>query len=221
MPSVAPWVVKKPPYTASRKLPPHARSAVAKHARQVGEINLAWNSLQASFFLLFRRIVSPDNGDLALGIWHTVQSDKAQRTMLANAIQHGLRKQKSIQSAGLWAIAAADKISDTRNFLTHAEVYVDYDGLNFDPTAARRSSFDRLWQIPTSQVWRKVRGDLYALEDYVGHLAWDASTNGPARRPSMKRPRLLSVQVTKKRTRPKPRLRSKAKRPRPPEPSAG
>lgn len=81
---------KLPPLTPPRRLPSHFTQKVSRHARHIGEIAWAWNSLQANLFQLFHAIVSPKNHALAYGLWHLIQSDKTQREMVLEAARAGV-----------------------------------------------------------------------------------------------------------------------------------
>jgi hypothetical protein len=147
---------------------------IRKHAWHTGEIIFAWNTLQASFFGVFYALFGQgqQEQDTANAIWHTIQSDKNQREMLLNAARTKIAD-KSLLANLKWAIDRANDLSVHRNDPIHTNLWIGVAGAGGvvvpDLLSSRITSFERLMKQPTSRIWRKLRGDLYALTGYV-HL---------------------------------------------------
>jgi hypothetical protein len=164
-------------------------------------------------FMLFAAIIGgPDKQHMANRIWHSIQSDKAQRELLLNAAEASV----SLRSPGLfadikWAIDRANDIGGQRNAVAHTSVWtvIQPDGkrtVTPDPQSSRWSAIARLTATPTAKIWRKVRGDLYALADFVSLI--DAHVRHGPLAPLRSRPRLQSVQA-KSASRSRPRKQPK------------
>jgi hypothetical protein len=150
------------------------RPAIRLHARHTGEIVIAWNGLQGSLFMLFAALF----GDIhkqhfAHKIWHTIQSDKTQREMLYNAAEAFLGARCPELLADIkWGLDRAGDLSPYRNDAAHTAIWTvaQPSGRRTvmpDPYATRFASMQRLVETPTAAIWQKVRGDLYALTEYV------------------------------------------------------
>jgi hypothetical protein len=178
-----------------------------RHARQTGEVVWAWNLLQAGFFHIFSALACPENRKLALSLWHSIQSDSAQRKMAVEAAKATLALRSRILANVQWLEKRASDLSPFRNDAAHVLITMGLNGkmqmdLWPDRNTARPASVDRLLKLPVAQYWRKVRGDLFSLGVYAG-LHADFIRGHSPRLPD--RPRLLSLQ-------PGPRRRGKSAR---------
>ena len=132
-------------------------------------------------------------------IWHTIQSDKTQREMLYNAAEALLGVRCPPLLADIkWALDRASDLSPYRNDAAHTAIWTVKQPTGKrtvfpDPNATRWTTMQRLVATPTATVWRKVRGDLYALSDYV-ELINSHVRYGPLR-PLQSRPQLQAVQA--------------------------
>ena len=189
-------VRKLPPITPARQIAPQFRAVTARHARHIGEIAWAWNSLQANLFGIFAAIVSPENLPLAHGLWHLIQSDKTQREMVIAAAQAGVAD-KRMRDSIEWVCKQAERLSPHRNDAAHTPMAVEFTAtytftLAPNRIAARKQAVDRLSAFPTEKIWRAVRGDLLALSGYAGLLTLKIR-NVSVFAPSLRRPRLRSL----------------------------
>jgi hypothetical protein len=200
-------------WTASRKTPSSRFPDLANHNRRVGEVVHAYNNAQASFFILFYRLVGEDY-QLASKLWHTQPSDSAQRSLLDPFVQSRIRR-KLVRNGLIWALKAMNELSTFRNDAVHSEMLWYYEklvpGLSTKPERRKR-----LLELPFEQIWRKLRGDLWAIAVYVSDLDQDVQLDNP--RPSTERPRLLlarsmSADTQAKRSRAKKAARDHQRQP--------
>lgn len=183
-----------------------------RYIRQIGEVLHAWNGAHGALFRVFVDVVSMGNYDLAHSVWHSVQSDKYQRDMLESFVRHKFdRKKRSFRAAILWSIAALNELSTRRNDIAHSEMAYFYErpepGMSIKAAAAKR-----LEEMPISKQWRKLRGDLNALANYLDYISLSLWMNYP--RPLPRRPRLQLVhskteQTQKRRHRAKKAVRER------------
>lgn len=176
-------------FTASRRLSTGNRKAIAQHNYRVGEVLHAFNTAQASFFLVFWRLAADTDIDLATELWDTGSTDLAQRKMLAVFARRKVQR-ASIKRGLLWAIAAMDKLAERRNDAVHADVIWYYDKI-IPGLATKRARQERLEQNPFDTIWHDLRGDLSAIANYVFDLHLDLSADHPW--PMTKRPKLKLV----------------------------
>lgn len=177
-------------WTARRRLHNGDPKAIARHNRQVGEVLHAFNSAQASFFLIFWQLSSREDIELAMDLWEALLSDSAQRRTVDIYVRRSIRR-KAIQSAIIWAIDVVDELSKHRNDVVHSNVFADIDRIRPD-LGTKRARAARLEKTPTEKIWRDLRGDLSAIANYVSDLHLDLSAGNAW--PSTKRPRLKLAQ---------------------------
>jgi len=199
----------------SRRVPKLIQSSARKHARQIGEIALAWNALQDALFVLFWAIATENRYEdyhKAHAIWHTLQSDRLQRELLMAVANANLNLPKRLVGHLKWVVERTAKLSEFRNDAIHTPVrFVPLTSGQAIPIpaeiSARKQAVERLRQTPTAQTWRRVRGDLIVLADFCnaiyGHIVVSGlSTTWPDR------PRLLTI-TSKARKRRKSILRER------------
>jgi hypothetical protein len=103
------------------------------YAREVGKLVAAWNQLQERLGELFSTIVSKDHPGIALAIWYSRQSDRAQREMLRAATEAaaaaGLLNEQAATDIK-WLLDRSHELARDRNNAIHAPVafYTDQDG---------------------------------------------------------------------------------------------
>ena len=141
----------------------------------IGRVMIAWNALHVMFFNVFRLLAFSGNHFLANRIWHTIQSDSTQRTMLKHVLD-GLEPKpgrRRFESGLRWALKVTDMLSSDRNDLAHLS-YVFYQEGNAiipDYPAGRISAAQRAIERQGQRVdWRVLCGDLFALARYVMEL---------------------------------------------------
>jgi hypothetical protein len=184
-------------HSIQRSLNGPSRSAMKRHARQTGEIMWAWNLLHAGFFHIFAAIVSPSNHKAALAVWHSVQSDKAQREMAVAAAKSALPVESRLLKNIEWVGKRAEDLSHFRNDAAHVLITM---GLNEkmkfqvwpDPNTAKPAAVERLLKKPVSSYWETVRGDMFSLGVYTA-LHADHIRTPQQKLPQ--RPRLLAIQA--------------------------
>jgi hypothetical protein len=96
-----------------------------RHAHQVGEVITAWNDLQAGFFLIFQTLSetkNPKSSAIALAIWHSIQSDSAQREMMLSVARAALPENSRAYSQIKWLKDRADKLTPFRNDPAHTPI---------------------------------------------------------------------------------------------------
>jgi len=182
-----------------RRTPSKVHSqAIRLHARHTGEIVIAWNALQSSLFMLFAGLF----GDIhkqhfAHKIWHTIQSDKTQRELLLNAAEaiFGVRCPALLADIK-WGLDRASQLSPYRNDAAHTAIWTVEQPTGKravfpDPRTSRSPSIQRLANTPTAAIWRKVRGDLYALSAYFDLI--DAHARYGPLQPLRSRPAMQSI----------------------------
>lgn len=206
-------------FLASRKVPEANRKAIARHNQHVGEIIHAFNAAQAAFFSILCQIIDPFmfNYELAGRVWHSQPSDSSQRTLLEAYVRSSVH-QKSIQNGLLWALKAMNELSGRRNDAVHSDMLWHYEELTPGPST-RGERRARLENLPIEKIWKRLRGDLWAIHNYVQDLGVDVMMSST--RPSTKRPRLLLAHTTTAAAQSKRNRAKKAARERQRRSSAG
>jgi hypothetical protein len=203
--------------TISRRLSGPWWDGVKRHAGQAGQIMWGWNFLQAGFFQIFHQVASPNNHKLALTLWHTIQSDKAQREMALAAAAAVLPEGSKVLADIDWLVKRAQDLSPFRNDSAHVGISLggDWDEKGRfrmmvypDEKSARPAAVDRLKAKPMEAYWRTVKGDLWVLGRFATSVAGRVA-NDPSYGPSLRRPRLLSLPPKRKRAPQKSHPRTK------------
>lgn len=194
---------------------PRFLAGVRRHASHVGQIMWGWNFLQAAMFQIFHQVTSPANEDLALTLWHTIQSDKTQREMMLGAAQVTLANNPRLLARIEWVVKRANDLSPFRNDGAHTGISLGYNAgspnrlkVYPDRKAGKPSAVARLLDKPVETYWRKVRDDLWVLGRYASSLAGQVND---AHYPSLQKPRLLMLQPKSKGASRKHRRRAKPK----------
>ena len=207
----------------SRRPMQFVEKEVDEHIRHVGEITFAWTQLQAALFAIFYALLRREH-KLAHGIWHSIRNDSAQRDMLLAAAEAKLsKKHKSVLNQIKWIVDCTSALSTHRNDLTHTPLALDYDGdagVTYtipDFVSGREASVTRLRQHNDRSQWRKVSGDLRALESYARYIGVRimGGVNRPISGSWPRRPKLQSLVATKGSGR--PRLRPHTPKVPPPQ----
>jgi len=93
------------------RCPAPQRAIKERHARRVGEIIFAWNELQSALFGLFWGLTDGNgrnSNEIALAIWHSFQSEKAQREMLLSFARAQLLPASRALTSIRWLVRADD-----------------------------------------------------------------------------------------------------------------
>lgn len=148
-----------------------------------------------------------------MAIWHSHQSDKSQREMLISAATEVLRfKSPKALACIRWLKDTTDKFSPFRNDPAHTPMSIaafESGIVLIEPNifAAKSQSVTRLYEKPLESTWKKLRGDLFMLCAYAIEL--NRALNNSQFAPLPRRPRLLSIPSSGRRTRRKRRAREK------------
>ena len=201
-----------------RRLPKQFEAATKEFADQVGAVIWAWNYCHAAFCDLFGILVNRQNLMIGYALWHTSQSDTAQREFLLSVAKITLAKRPRLLTRVAWAKRSADSLSTVRNDVTHtATVFSGKPSdLSLMPSisATAPKRLRRLEHRDLNEMCFLLKGDLIALGGYVRLLG--AESAFPGRYTLPKRPRLLSIPDQPSKTK---RRRTNTKRPRPPRSS--
>lgn len=154
--------------TLPRRPPANVRALNESHARQIGEISIAWNSLHVAFYEIFMALMP--TADSAFGVWHTIQSDKGQRDMMLQAARGIMQDRKRLLANLEWVADKATMLSTFRNDAMHAAMNFRSGVYSADPLTTRKQSLQRLNVVPIDKSWKNVRGDLYALTTYANFV---------------------------------------------------
>lgn len=198
-----------PPFPTSRKRPEHERAAIRKHAAQVGNIVHAWNSAHGALYWIFWTLLGKGT-DTGFALWNSIQSDKTQREMLERLALSATGQTKTIIKSIVWTTKAMHELSKYRNDAAHVQMIYYYDKLVPSDLTSRPQSLERISQSPVESYWRRLCGDLRAIESYAMDLHLALMTKSP--RPLSKRPRLQLAQVKFGRSPLKPRPRKRTVR---------
>jgi len=177
-------------FHASRRLNAIEYRLAKAHNQRVGDVIHAYNLAQAALFLIFRDVVVREDYYVAIGMWHSIQSDRAQRAFIEAHIRKTKRINETNRRNILWSLSEMDQLSTFRNDTAHSEVVWSADRLMLG-TATKPASRVRLSELPFEQHWRKLKGDLIALSNYIVGL--DLSLSLGQSRPLFRRPRLQLV----------------------------
>jgi hypothetical protein len=98
------------------------------HAAEIGQIVIAWNSLQILMGSIFAAIMQEADQDLALAAWNSLESDRAQREMLrAVALKKFGEDSVEYQHISWMLTRANNSVSDIRNDTIHTPLTVLFD----------------------------------------------------------------------------------------------
>lgn len=205
-------------FTPARRLSSDMSEPADEFAADVGKVIWAWNYSHAAFSRLFATIISPKNLMIGFNMWHTLQSDTAQRELLIAAASAALRDRKPLLRRIEWAKQAADKLATHRNDLTHLATAWSAQSpvrqILTDPVSTAPKRVRRLSEQQDLRAHAKrLRGDLIALAIYVNTFSVEVIL--PGHWPLPRRPKMQSIPAlnpSSKKARRKPR----SKRPRPP-----
>jgi hypothetical protein len=195
-------------------------------ALEIGKLALEWNRLQDYLSLLFSAAIgSKDDVLLGYKIWHSSQSDRAQREMLKAAAQvtfdtvtYKSAHPKALADA-LWLLDRAQSLADGRNDAIHSPFILSFSSTAYSvqphvflghPRARKLEGKDALAEIKWYRATARTLSDFAYQLFYV--LLFDA------RHPWPDRPRLPQLGLSKTRKTKRPRTRAKS-HPPPPEAS--
>jgi hypothetical protein len=155
------------------------REAFAPYAESIGYLVYAWNELHDRLCQMFQIMVQSPSPQLAGAVWHSTDSDYAQRKMLRAAVEKTTRVNKSQRGDILWALNKIDAtLRHGRNDAIHAPLAIYHamagDGsftLKIDPNYF--SDSPKVWSLHGKDI-RHEFDELAELADvlsgYVGDM---------------------------------------------------
>ncbi len=156
----------EPKYTA-RKFRPYALA--------IGEATLSWNDLHEELGMLFWTISGGGFGNLPLGIWHSITSDRVKRDILMAAARASLnqsveREKKAFQEVK-WVVDEVKKLAEDRNIATHAPLSSTPTTRDVFPEAGFGNRLaQKLDGRNVLAKYRRLRDTAILLRDYCGQL---------------------------------------------------
>ncbi|SHN79158.1 hypothetical protein [Bradyrhizobium erythrophlei] len=107
-----------------------ATAAFEPYYKAVGKVVHAWNGLQEQLAIVFCRVTNIDQ-TMGLSVWHSANSDRAQRQMLKAALSAvdddwHLKYPKGEEDIR-WLLSSADALAEVRNNVIHAPCSVALD----------------------------------------------------------------------------------------------
>jgi hypothetical protein len=208
-------LVKLLPPTAKVRI--KGRKAITQRARQrifrpyeqaIGHVSVEWNRLQEHLGIIFARMFLTVS-IVPRAIWHSTQSDRAQREMLraaldAAAVEHLFGRNQAVEDIK-WLLNEAHKLAERRNNALHAPyvIIADDQGTRFapmdfsgNPRAAKLVKKDLLIEFAWYADCARVLSDYAFAVQYalaLPHQPWPG------------RPALPVLQQKKSRPNPQPR----------------
>jgi hypothetical protein len=101
------------------------------YERAIGRIVIAWNEYQEQLGMIFGKLFGRRQWALSLSAWHALESDRAQRSMLAAVARVKLKSKDPLLAEIIWLVERTNQmISDQRNNGIHTPLmrYMDIDG---------------------------------------------------------------------------------------------
>lgn len=119
-----------------------------KHALKTGLAISKWNQLQDFFGRVFAEIVSPKNHRLALAIWYSQESDRAQRKMLKAATKSLFGAEAKLHLEIKWLCDRADDLAEGRNNVVHVSYSIAHE-LTDDSVTLKPRGTGSHWRADT------------------------------------------------------------------------
>jgi hypothetical protein len=164
------------------------------HIRHVGEIVHAWSQAHGALFHIFSLLTFDADIFTAHKLWHSTQSDKAQRAMLEAIVKAKPNNlSKSHCNAILWALSAMDALSPYRNDAVHVEIIAGHPEI-IAAMSAKDASQERLEKYPIAKHWKSFCGDMNAVINYLDAVYVALWQHLP--RPLSHRPKLRLALIT-------------------------
>jgi hypothetical protein len=184
--------------TYRRRLTPKSIYSVKAYAALTAETLWAWNRFHSSLLQLFAALLGKETSSAeASAIWHTLQSDRAQRELLLSVAKITLAKASRTFKQIEWMIRAADKIAAYRNAVVHVPIYFREEGRNphsiiLDRETARDRSLILLETAGSrSRFWNALSGDLFVLAQFAGAITDRVGKSVERQTMTLARPKLL------------------------------
>jgi hypothetical protein len=185
------------------------------YAVQLGKLVFAWNRLHEKLSVLFWKVTGIQN-DIAIAVWYSTDSDRAQRQMLRKAAEVAFAKDDKKREGVVWLLNQIDHaLAGSRNDAIHAPLafFTDVFGTELKPSLSGSPRAKGLAgkDLMTEFKWYRECADV--LANYTTNLY--AALSAPQLRPWPDIPSLPQKGRTKSR---KARFRRKLAKqlPRPP-----
>ena len=132
----------------------------------LGQLSLAWNDLQESLALLFWTIMSPRplEGSTvhheAIFVWHSIRSDRSQRDMLKEAVNHltiDWGRPSLVEDAN-WVLKNSTRLAEWRNDAMHSPLFHSRGGF------VREGILPSFWQYNPRAIQLGTHADI--LEEF-------------------------------------------------------
>src|ERR1019366_6955998 len=91
----------------------------ASYINELGELVYAWNALHENLCEVFCAVLSVPF-EVSTAIWHSIQSDRAQRNILRAATENAELKPAAARKSILWLVDQTNKLADKRNDAIHS-----------------------------------------------------------------------------------------------------
>ena len=190
-----PMACRKKRPKLKRTLDARGNAAVHPYALAVGELSWASNYCLNFLHLLYRELFDKEDINIAVRIWHTQRSDRAQLNLIDAALAGNRRLPRPMKDEIAWVISKALALAEKRNDAIHATTQIvmrprakvvasSYSNL---PTRYERLSGHK----SMIRQHRLVTGDFLSLSGYVFFLWSKLVFPSPSLLP--KRPQLRSV----------------------------
>jgi hypothetical protein len=143
------------------------------HAKLIGEIALAWNSLHEQLGYIFWNITGIRNGFVADSIWNSTFSDSAQRTMLRGVVTIVYEEDSKHYKDIICLLDTIDKIAINRNSAVHVALSftIDASGMTLQPKPFSQSRFAKaLDGKDILKEFTLYKQRVYALTTYAASL---------------------------------------------------
>ena len=105
---------------------PVTHSAFKPYVTALGQLTLAWNELHERMSLLFCTVMGGGYANQFLAIWHTINSDRNQRSVLAAAVENDLNRSnndathKYLIDEIRWICGQVNTLENLRNDALHS-----------------------------------------------------------------------------------------------------
>jgi hypothetical protein len=165
-------------HTVTWPLTKEGASTFRSYLTKLGAVVYSWNQLQETLAKLFWVVTDIPKGDMPLGVWHSTQNDRAQRSMLRAAIIGQTSKEFfqerdpiRVKEDILWLLAEVDKLSEARNNALHASYHFVVQPL------PRKMAADTIFRNPRAAKLenRELKAEFDWCEQTANELAHFAS----------------------------------------------
>lgn len=109
---------------AANPLHHEASEEFRQYTAKLGSVVYTWNELHTVLSMLFAEISGITDKSIPFSIWHSTESDRAQRKMLQAAVDAAIKttdkRSTKIKEDINWLLGRIDSLSDRRNDIIHS-----------------------------------------------------------------------------------------------------